>query len=202
MRVCYLHIGGKKTGSTSIQYAIKHNQSALLRRGYYVGDHLGKLEDKNLANLLMNEEDENNYAPYLNYVSDLKKYQKDGINGAIISAESLCDLYIPEIERLYLLLNELFDCVQVVLFVRRQDVVAASHYSTALKGEGTSKRLMSLGMGKRGKRAFSFGSILRDWAHVFGLRNIYVRRYIERWEGTWDAVTDFLSLLPNAPSPS
>lgn len=35
-RVCYLHIGPHKTGTTSIQWFLKENRAVLLKRGYFV----------------------------------------------------------------------------------------------------------------------------------------------------------------------
>lgn len=35
-RVCYIHIGPHKTGTTSIQWFLKENRAALLKRGYFV----------------------------------------------------------------------------------------------------------------------------------------------------------------------
>jgi hypothetical protein len=35
-RVCYIHIGPHKTGTTSIQWFLKENRAALLKHGYFV----------------------------------------------------------------------------------------------------------------------------------------------------------------------
>ena len=35
-RVCYIHVGPHKTGTTSIQWFLKENRAALLKRGYFV----------------------------------------------------------------------------------------------------------------------------------------------------------------------
>ena len=35
-RICYIHIGPHKTGSTSIQWFLKENQAELLNHGYFV----------------------------------------------------------------------------------------------------------------------------------------------------------------------
>lgn len=35
-RVCYIHIGPHKTGTTSIQWFLKENRAELLKRGYFV----------------------------------------------------------------------------------------------------------------------------------------------------------------------
>ena len=37
-RVCYIHIGPHKTGTTSIQWFLKESRAALLKRGYFVPD--------------------------------------------------------------------------------------------------------------------------------------------------------------------
>jgi hypothetical protein len=36
MRVCYIHVGPHKTGTTSIQWFLKENRAELLKRGYFV----------------------------------------------------------------------------------------------------------------------------------------------------------------------
>ncbi|PYK41965.1 MAG: hypothetical protein DME60_00685 [Verrucomicrobia bacterium] len=35
-RVCYVHIGPHKTGTTSIQWFLKENRAELLKHGYFV----------------------------------------------------------------------------------------------------------------------------------------------------------------------
>jgi hypothetical protein len=35
-RVCYIHIGPHKTGTSSIQWFLKHNRAELLNHGYFV----------------------------------------------------------------------------------------------------------------------------------------------------------------------
>ena len=35
-RVCYIHIGPHKTGTTSIQWFLKENRAELLKHGYFV----------------------------------------------------------------------------------------------------------------------------------------------------------------------
>jgi len=196
VRTCYIHIGGKKTGSTSIQFALKRNKDILNKFNFFIDDTLGAVEDKALAKWVMKPDEFNAKNRVEQYMENVRRAFLLGSQAAIISAESLTDLYIEEIESLYHLLRPLFDRFVVIMYVRRQDIVASSHYSTALKGGSTSKKLMSFGMGKRGGRPFSYGSIMHDWAKVFGQESLRIRRYVEKAEGQWDAVNDFLHLLP------
>jgi hypothetical protein len=36
MRVCYVHVGSHKTGTTSIQWFLQENRAELLKHGYFV----------------------------------------------------------------------------------------------------------------------------------------------------------------------
>ncbi len=37
-RVCYIHVGPHKTGTTSIQYFLRENRAELLTHGYFVAE--------------------------------------------------------------------------------------------------------------------------------------------------------------------
>jgi hypothetical protein len=191
----YIHIGAKKTGSTSLQYFLKQNSAFMRTKGIFVATTLGQTEDKFLSRLYMGSASVDAVRRKEIFFRQCRAFFLQGGAAAIVTAESLSDLSVEEIRNLKKDLDPHFDDFRIIFYIRRQDLVAVSHYSTMLRGGGTSRRLMSVGLGKRGRRALSYGSILKDWVAVFEARNIVVRKYVEKWEGDWDVVADFLTQI-------
>lgn len=195
MSCLYIHIGAKKTGSTSLQYFLKQNAAFLRSKGIFVASTLGATEDKSLSRLYMGTAPTDASRRKETFLHQCGDFFLQGGAAAIVTAESFSDLNLEEIEHLKNDLDPYFDGYRIIFYIRRQDLVAVSHYSTMLQGGGASKKLMSMGLGRRGRRALSYGSILKDWGAVFSSGDIVVRRYVEKWQGDWDVVTDFLSQI-------
>ena len=195
MSCLYIHIGAKKTGSTSLQYFLKQNSAFMRTKGIFVATTLGQTEDNSLSRLYMGTASLDASRRKDIFLHQCRDFFLQGGAAAIVTAESLSDLSVEEIGNLKKDLDPHFDEYRIIFYIRRQDLVAVSHYSTMLRGGGASKRLMSVGLGKRGRRALSYGSILKDWVAVFEADNIVVKKYVEKWEGDWDIVADFLTQI-------
>lgn len=182
-----VHIGAKKTGTTTLQRYLKLNQSFLASRGIFVSKMSGVTEDTSVARAYMSGDRENARA----WFSEAAEFCRRENSTAILTAESLTDLDLNEIGLLREDIPGVFDSVSVILYVRRQDLAATSHYSTNLRGGGISKALMSTGMGRRGKRSMNYGSIVRDYSVHFALRNMLVRGYVESGREKWNVIEDF-----------
>jgi len=195
MKKLVIHIGAKKTGSTTLQFALKSNADVLLSKGVFVSDLCGNREDFMASRPYMSCHTLSSKTNLLQWFEAAENASSKGASLFVLTAESFSDMYKNEITDFKQDIPAIFDDVKIVLYVRRQDLAAVSHYSTKLKGGSGSKLLMSEGMGPRGRRAFSYGSIALDWACAFGEENLVVRRYVEGRAGGWDIVDDFFALL-------
>jgi len=123
----FLHIGHGKTGSTTIQYALRDNAEALRARGLLLADGdlrfpvSGRIELHPLIlfdRLLWRVPEEVALAEMRLIQNDLKgALQAGGYRGAVISSENLCSEHGP---RLFAGFQSEFD-LHVIYYVRRQD---------------------------------------------------------------------------------
>lgn len=118
-------------------------------------------------------------------------------NTLVVSAESMAELSAAEIRRIFKPVYPHFDQVEIVYYVRRQDMAGVSHYSTQLlRGKSDSRKLMSREMGPRSERPFLYCSIVEEWMKAIPCSRAIVRRYWEKWEKPeWSAIADFFEIL-------
>ena len=154
---CILHIGGEKTGSTSLQQALSRNRESLHKSGVYVPDR-ATFKDNNWGfvaiaqhnpevssykgSLDENETHEDGVARLLKqYKQDFKQKAK-GCDQLLVSSEHLQTLVNPRgIQRLLSWISTLAEECILVYVARRQDYIIRSLYSTALRA-GTSTSFM------------------------------------------------------------
>lgn len=133
-RVCYIHIGPHKTGTTSIQWFLKEHREELLKRGYLVPDSgANQGAHHALARKLCGQElRAHQQSAAANFARDLEKTPSEAV---IISSEALGGLLrIPDYA------NEFFGRVRglnlepkLVLFPRNQSQRINSSYSSVVK---------------------------------------------------------------------
>lgn len=126
--------------------------------------------------------------------NDVNKMAQHGVMRTVISAESLVDLKPEEIDVLKAEMLKIFDDIKILLYIRRQDLCGSSHYSTALRGGGLSKGLMSERFGP-GKRAVRYDTLIDDWGNAFGDENLIVRIFEKPLLISGNVVDDFYSTL-------
>lgn len=201
MQQLIIHIGAKKTGSTTLQAALKSNIDLLASNGVYVSRVCGRREDYLASKPYVSCYEYARRDALMEWFEGAKRFMEKGPARSVLTAESFSDMYRDEIHDFRKDIPNIFDSVKIILYVRRQDLSAVSHYSTALRGGGYSKMLMSKRIGRRGRRPLSYGSVASDWAEAFGEKNVIVRRYVEEYAGHWDIVSDFFGILDFAFSP-
>lgn len=201
-----LHIGCEKTGTTSIQNSLFLNRKLLLKsEGILYPQSLGKRnhtklaiytcsDDKNLTRFLFPDLSLDKFRQQVrqDFIQELANSDAERV---IISNEWLHPRvrHPDEFNRLKSLLDEVADKVEIVLYVRRQDKLAMSLYSTSLKA-GNYKRFSfpSISDGKL-PYYYDFLSIYRNWKSFFGAGNIQVRVFDRENLFKKDVVMDFLS---------
>lgn len=188
-----VHIGGRKTGSTSLQRFLKGNASALRERGLFVTETFNPEDDSIFPNRFLTNLDDPGL--WNGWLEEMRAAREAGCDRALISAESLTDLTAQEVEAFAAFFRPHCESFRIVFYLRRQDIVAVSHYSTALRGGGTSDGLMSHRMGGRGTRGFHYKATADVWAGIFGKDALTLRVFPDPRPAGWSILDDIAPLL-------
>lgn len=212
-----LHIGTEKTGSTSIQRALAADRSALAANGILFPVLFGSANHMEVAVAAMdsNSKDELQIMELSREACSHDEYRElirqriaDEIsagdyNHLVISNEH-CHSRIrnaEELQRLlYVLGVDAKDC-EVIVYLRRQDRLAVSLYSTVLKLGGNSKVFPDFANGQI-PHYFNFRKILDLYASVFGAERIQARLFERQYFENGDVVTDFYKTAGLGIAPS
>jgi len=212
-----LHIGSEKTGTTSIQNALRNDCLRLKKDGVLYPVLFGSENHMEIAVCAADD----------NVVSELRllELNKLGLNiheyraklqeklsnelhsgdyHTVIVSNEHCHSRIKsnaEMERLRSMLNYFTSDIKVIVYLRRQDLLAVSLYSTKMKlgGNGpvfpniTSKMLLPY---------FCYDLLLERYAKFFGKQNIIVRIYEPGLLVDGDVVSDFYRVAELGESPN
>lgn len=206
MKKLILHIGCEKTGTTSIQNTLAANRYTLENKyGYYYPTSLGHKNHTKLAIYCCNED--KNLSRFLPRGVSLDEFRKNlqeefvteiqstSAKTVIISCEWLHPRLRDESEfrRLKFLLSDLFEEVFVLLYIRRQDKLAMSLYSTSLKA-GNYRPFSFPQITENGDLpyALDFLEIYRRWKYCFVPDGMQVRVFDRKVLYGNDVVKDFL----------
>jgi len=194
-----LHLGSHKTGTTSIQRAL------------FLSKPLLKSQNISLFNFELDgtERENGNALPWVNF-------ERDGrIEGSIhpelaselgkmpghviISAEHFSWIFDPQIiQSFYDQLKENFDRIRLIVYLRRQDRQAISHYQQGSKKggrpaftyyEGSARALPEYK--QHFQHYLNYHQKIGRWADVFGDENISIRVFEKEQLVEGDAVRDF-----------
>ncbi|WP_444915720.1 hypothetical protein [Microbulbifer sp. TRSA007] len=202
MRTLYLHIGFHKTGSSSLQLAMKEQEQTLSEAGYEFlslgkkGNSSGCVEVSSCTGQLRFQ---------LNTRLDELLASSSG-EKAIISAEHLCFLHQREsVELVQRTCAKYFDKINVIVYLRRQDLQAISFKKQGARGavayRSSSSKLFGHSEGafpaftKDIETYYDYFSKLILWESVFGKAALSVRSFTRDALQGGDIVSDFLALL-------
>lgn len=203
-----LHIGTEKTGTTALQSFFTSNRHRIRKAGFAYLESLGLPSNRKLASYCFNEDRHDDYHVACGIVSSekRKKWGKQfladldneiksldkNIHTVVISNEQFHSRleHIEEIERVKDILLGYFDSVQVCVYLRRQDKVACSLYSTALKC-GHSMNNILPGVSSE-DHYYNYRVFLNKWSHVFGEEKLRVRIFERSELIDNDLIIDFL----------
>ncbi|MDO6965498.1 hypothetical protein [Rhizobium alvei] len=199
----YVHIGLENTGTTYLQKCLAASREKLSRHNvlypltYDVESHLelaayAKDETSDdtvriMAGLTRAEDTEpfrSNYERNLIEQLSKKQFQK-----VVFSSEHLSSRLVDkdEIARLKALLSRFSDKISVIVYLRRQDEVALSMYSTAVRGGWVNP--ISNPDERTALQRFDYRNILDTWSGIFGKDNLIIRIYNDEVRN--DIVKDF-----------
>lgn len=217
-----IHIGTEKTGSTTIQAFIRSNRNRILSRGidflHFPGHHTSRpfvtwsldpdhSDEEIVALGLSDEVDREKWRDdFRESVRKRLKALPSGVETVIFSSEHFQSrlLYASEVARLKSLLDEFFEEFEIILYLRRQDDVARSLYSTSLRtGKVPRRQLLA---GKMKGPYFDYFGLMSRWVDVFGRENMNVRKYGRKFFRDGDLIADFCDVCgisdePKLPRP-
>lgn len=192
---CIVHIGAEKTGSTAIQNTLSSGREALLASGWLYPKTLGLWGPQFVWVMLCLDEawlrgGDLAGALGIELESDWRCWQ-DRMLAALeeeIGAGCGADRMIVSSEHFHSRLGRWCLRFQIVVYLRRQDRMAVSWYSTMIKEIGDDQ-CAPFEVGYP-----SFLELYKNWAAVFGKNAMEVRVYEEAQRGEGWVVGDFLEI--------
>lgn len=205
-----LHIGTEKTGTSTIQHFLSKNRDAFAAEGVvyprFTGANGGsqwgfvaavqKRPWKSEIGARLNIRDEDSadaYRQRLLSSVDEELLACPGCHTLILSSEHFHSrLRTPEILReLKSLLGRWSDNVQVMVYFRRQDRVAVSHYSTKLKSGQPEPDIFPNIKDGLLPYYYDYERIYANWSRVFGKNAVQVGVFAPQRLTAGDLLTDF-----------
>jgi hypothetical protein len=208
MTKAYLHIGVEKTGTTTIQSFMAKNRPALRQEGFFYPAAPG--EENHVGLTLFAADDPNHLNDILpmagvypgtdlaaysaQMLSNLKSgFDMSGCQALVLSNEHLSSRVRTEksISKLGDALGAVADTVDVVVYLRRQDEVVLSEYSTRVKVGYTER----FSLEPHHFRNYDYAALLDRWSAVFGRDHVLVRVFERASLRDGDLIADFLGLI-------
>lgn len=205
-----VHIGTEKTGSTTIQHFLNLNKTKLKQQNivylttskstnairiatYCMDDNridnnvrrLGLIDKK--SRIAWKQKFKQNLDKQFRIIADHK-------NSVIISSEHFHSRLITttEIENLYELLAPYFTEIKIIVYIRRQDRLAVSLYSTMLKNGKHRSTVLPHNI-QSDDPFYNFFNSMETWSRVFGNNNLIIRIFEKEKFFNQDLIDDFIN---------
>lgn len=203
-RRAILQIGTEKTGTTTLQHFLARNRPALAERGFVYPRFCGDRNHTGLAAYALDAEkaDDIRTGFGAQTAADVPAMRRrlreaaarelDGGRDAIFCNEHCHSRLtsLKEVARLRDLLFAHFDEVRISVYLRRQDQVALSLYSTRLKSGGTDADILPRTNAE--DPYFNYARSLALWETCFGRTNMRVRLFDREALEGGSVIDDFL----------
>ncbi|MFT7288561.1 MAG: hypothetical protein ACI87W_002683 [Halieaceae bacterium] len=185
-----LHIGTEKTGSTALQQHLAAHRDHLAGEGIVLADFLQGENHRALASAFMNDDLDDDYLrargivpagarrkhreKLLRGLRDSLKRHRDVAHSYLVTSEHFHSRLLSdrEVQRFTDSVAPLFDSVQVICYLRRQDRMALSFYTQKLRGGFIPPTILPVANTRRLHPQlppfFDFESLLERWAGALG----------------------------------
>lgn len=191
MRTAILHIGTEKTGTTSIQRFLDRNRDRLLARGFAYPRSAGRTDSRNLVLHAMaparcedlhreaglaDEEARRAFRRAFERSFAAELGALPGRARTVLLSSEHCHSRLTrpeEVDALVRLLRRHVDRVEILVYLRRQDRVAVSLHSAALKAGQPSPPLLPAVDGD--DVYFDHAALLERWAAACGREHVHPR---------------------------
>lgn len=214
-RRAVLLIGTEKTGTTTLQQFLGSNRAALAARGFFYPSFCGDWNHTGLAAYALNADRKDDIrfphgawnaedVPAMRArIEAAAQEELATASGTVLFCNEHCHSRLTEqveVERLRNLLGPFFDEIKIAVYLRRQDQVALSLYSTQIKSGATHQNLMPLTTAS--DPYYNYDLSLSIWARVFGEENILPRIFDRALLLGGSIVQDFCSEWGLGPTDS
>jgi tetratricopeptide (TPR) repeat protein len=204
-RRAILQIGTEKTGTTTLQTFLARNRDLLAERGIRYPRFPGDVNQTGLAAYAMDDARDDplrhpfglhrpQAVPAFRARFEKRAAAELGQPETVIFCNEHCHSRLTtrdEVARLRDLLAPHFDRIDVSVYLRRQDQLALSLYSTRLKSGGTDTDILP--RVTAASPLFNYDRALALWEEVFGRDRVRVRLFDRRELKDGDIVADFLA---------
>ncbi len=211
VRRAILQIGTEKTGTTTLQNFLATNRPALAHRGYTYPRFCGEKNHTGLAAYAMapgrvdpirtalGAENAQDVAGLRQRLERAAEAELGGDASAIFCSEHCHSRLIAaeEVATLHAFLRRFFDVIEVCVYLRRQDQIALSLYSTKLKSGGVTPRLLP--PADPADPYFNYDAFLGLWEAEFGVARVHVRRFDRSALSGGSIVRDFVEYWALGP---
>jgi hypothetical protein len=204
-----IHIGTEKTGTSTIQEFLHLNRDLISKHGVGYLKSPGLRNNRKIVSYCRNSDILDDYLVSLGIVSikSQKSWRKTfkiefedelrellgKVNYVIISSEHFHSRFYSEKEILNLqeLLRPFFQEFKIIVYLRRQDQVATSLYSTACRTGHPRNRMLPLGVSEK-SHYYNYFNFLEKWSAVFGHSNIIPRIFEKEKLLYGNLISDFM----------
>ncbi len=213
-RQVILHIGLPKTGSTTIQQFIHANRRVLADQGFAYLKSLGQPNNTGLVLHCRNfgrgasERRSLRYRKNIRSEADLIGYRRkleaelaaevaalpSSQETILMSCELCARLQDSEVRRLQQLLAPVASSVRILLYLRGQDDVIRSAYTTTLR-VGHSVSFATWVRKEAGMLMYRYADLIARWSDVFGGEALNVRLFRKDRFKDGDLLTDFCDAI-------
>ncbi|HAN99124.1 MAG TPA: hypothetical protein DCQ98_17580 [Planctomycetaceae bacterium] len=214
-----VHIGTEKTGTTTIQELLFANRQRLAERriGVLVSPGqannrgaatycmaAGRIDDHGVSNGLRDPGRRERWRSKLRkgLIRELRG-MVGRIDRVILTSEHFHSRLVDESEvrTLLELVGPYFDRIDILVYLRRQDRLATSSYSTLLTSGGKREEILPSGTSDR-THFFDYLALVERWSSVFGRDRLTIRPFDKRQWIEGRLVDDFLHHAGIAVAPS
>lgn len=205
-----LHAGTEKTGTTTIQSFLHNNRKNLVKQKIFYLEMLAHNNHWFLVTYCIDETKNTDmvYAHqlqtpkkrllwkkiFLKYITQQIKSIGQDIETVIISSEHFHSNIntLEEVTHVSDFLNTFFIKQKVLFYLRRQDKVALSRYSTRLKCGEYAKEIF---LDEIDENYYDYYTILKKWFEIFGKKNMIIRSYDKIVLNDGNILSDFFHLV-------
>ena len=195
---CVIHIGTEKTGTSSIQQFLSNNRGKLLKDGILYPKVTGLMggsqwgfviaadtsayqSDIGKRLKLASEQEAQRYVVGLKKALAEELAKNRHVHTIMVSCEHFHSrLRTPNvIERLKAFFEQWCDTFEIIVYFRRQDRVALSHYSTKLKSGNPNPSVFPDGTNPNESYYYDYQRIYENWCEIFESSVVSVGLYDE-----------------------
>lgn len=198
-----IHIGPPKSGTTSIQTYLSQNQNLFAANNIMTLIHNSWV--RTIAAAFRDKAPDTYWARSNNLSSEqnFTEFKRDALERLVseissgikstrllvISSEGLSGYQPSEIENLKTFLDKYCEKVEIICYLRRQDLLAASKHKNKIRNSNSIKSIV--GTYDKYGRSMDYWMLLSRWSAILGKENIIVRTFPDSAITKFDLIDDF-----------